>query len=68
VPLSKFSPIIVVLIPTGSDDSEKIFALHQKLIDIVADLELHIISIGSDGAAAKFQAQNLLQATKTKYR
>ncbi|CAG8857607.1 3303_t:CDS:2, partial [Gigaspora margarita] len=38
------------------------------LIDIAADLELHIISIGSDGAAAEFQAQNLLQATKTKYR
>ncbi|CAG8501805.1 20379_t:CDS:2 [Gigaspora margarita] len=68
VPLPKFLPIIVALIPTRSDDSEKIFVLHQKLIDIAADLELHIISIGSDGAAAKFQTQNLLQATKTKSR
>ncbi|CAG8472112.1 6521_t:CDS:2, partial [Scutellospora calospora] len=68
VPLSKFPPIIVALIPTGSDDSKKIFALHKKLIDIAADLEIHIISIGSDGAAAEFQAQNLLQATETKYR
>ncbi|CAG8769222.1 43349_t:CDS:2 [Gigaspora margarita] len=55
IPVPKFSPIIVALIPTGSDDN------------IAADLELHIISIGSDGTAAEFQAQNLLQATKTKY-
>ncbi|CAG8553684.1 25038_t:CDS:10, partial [Racocetra persica] len=68
VPLSKFLPIIVALILTRSDNSEKIFVLHKKFIDIAADLEIHIISIGSDGAAAEFQAQNLLQATETKYR
>ncbi|CAG8817639.1 43690_t:CDS:2, partial [Gigaspora margarita] len=68
VPLPKFLPVIVALIPTRNDDSEKIFALHQILIEIAANLELYIISIGSDGAAAEFQAQNLLQATKTKYR
>ncbi|CAG8804421.1 2341_t:CDS:2, partial [Gigaspora rosea] len=68
VPLPKFPPIIVALILAGNDDSEKIFTLHQKLLDIVADFEIHIISIGSDGAAVEFQAQNLLQATKTRNR
>ncbi|GBC08460.1 hypothetical protein RclHR1_08130003 [Rhizophagus clarus] len=65
VSLPKFSPIIVALIPTRNDNAEKVFTLHQKLIDIVARLDIHIISIGSDGAAIEFQAQNLLQATKT---
>jgi hypothetical protein len=68
VPLPKFPPIIVALIPTGNDNAEKIFALHQKLIEIATNLELHIISIGSDGAAAEFQAQNMLQATKSSNR
>ncbi|CAB4413664.1 unnamed protein product [Rhizophagus irregularis] len=68
VPLSKFPPVIVAIIPTGSDNAEKIFAYHQKLLDIVARLEIHIISIESDGTAAEFQAQNLLQATKTSSR
>ncbi|CAB4436211.1 unnamed protein product [Rhizophagus irregularis] len=68
VPLSKFPPVIVAIIPTRGDNAEKIFAYHQKLLDIAARLEIHIISIGSDGAAAEFQAQNLLQATKTSSR
>ncbi|CAB4436294.1 unnamed protein product [Rhizophagus irregularis] len=65
VPLSKFPPVIVAIIPTRGDNAEKIFCLPPKLLDIAARLEIHIISIGSDGAAAEFQAQNLLQATKT---
>ncbi|CAB4445037.1 unnamed protein product [Rhizophagus irregularis] len=68
VPLLKFPPIVVALIPTGNDNAEKVFALHQKLIDIATRLDIHIISIGSDGAATEFQAQNLLQATKTNMR
>ncbi|PKY48484.1 hypothetical protein RhiirA4_422203 [Rhizophagus irregularis] len=68
VPLPKFPPVIVALIPTKNDNAKEIFALHQKLIEIAADLELHIISIGSDGAAPEFQAQNLLQSTKTRNR
>ncbi|CAG8822923.1 5389_t:CDS:2, partial [Gigaspora margarita] len=48
VPLPKFPSVIVALIPNGNDDSKKIFVLHQKLIEIAANLELHIISIGSD--------------------
>ncbi|CAG8781554.1 4269_t:CDS:2, partial [Gigaspora margarita] len=63
VPFLKFLSIIVALIPNGNDNSKKIFALYQKLIKIAANLELHIISIGSDSAAAKFQAQNLLQSS-----
>ncbi|RGB23054.1 hypothetical protein C1646_822277 [Rhizophagus diaphanus] len=66
--LSRFPPIIVALIPTGNDSANKILALHQKLIDIAADFELPIISIRSDGAAAEFQTQNLLQLTRTRNR
>ncbi|UZO23436.1 uncharacterized protein OCT59_015776 [Rhizophagus irregularis] len=68
VPLPRFPPVIVALIPTGNDSANKILALHQKLIDITADFELPIISIRSDGAAAEFQAQNLLQSIRTKNR
>ncbi|UZO10453.1 uncharacterized protein OCT59_002035 [Rhizophagus irregularis] len=66
--LPRFPPVIVALIPTGNDSANKILALHQKLIDIAADFELPIISIGSDGAAAEFQAQNLLQSIRTRNR
>ncbi|PKC13785.1 hypothetical protein RhiirA5_410160 [Rhizophagus irregularis] len=48
VPLPKFPPVIVALILTGNDSAKKILALYQKLIDIVADFELPIISIRSD--------------------
>jgi hypothetical protein len=58
--LLKFSPIVVALIPTGNDNAEKVFALHQKFIDIVIRFDIHIISIRSDGAVTEFQAQNLL--------
>ncbi|CAG8838013.1 27386_t:CDS:2, partial [Gigaspora margarita] len=68
VPLPKFLLIIVALIPTGSDNSEKIFALYQKLIDIAADLELYIISIGSDGAAAEFQYFRSIQTDHLLFR
>ncbi|PKB97069.1 hypothetical protein RhiirA5_279367 [Rhizophagus irregularis] len=68
VPLPRFPPVIVALIPTGNDSANKILALHQKLIDIAADFELPIISIRSDGAAAEFQAQNLLQSIRTRNR
>lgn len=66
MPLPKFPPVIVALISTKNDNAKEIFALHQKLIEIAADLELHIISIRSNGAAPEFQAQNLLQSTKTR--
>ncbi|RGB26099.1 hypothetical protein C1646_770898 [Rhizophagus diaphanus] len=48
VPLSRFSLVIVILIPTGNNSANKILVLHQKLIDIAADFELPIISIRSD--------------------
>ncbi|CAG8652026.1 32367_t:CDS:2, partial [Racocetra persica] len=68
VSLSKFSPVIVVLISNINDNGKKIFALYQKLIEIATNLELYIISIRLDSTITEFQAQNLLQATKTKYR
>ncbi|EXX56450.1 hypothetical protein RirG_216130 [Rhizophagus irregularis DAOM 197198w] len=68
VPLLKFLPIVVALIPTRNNNAEKVFAFHQKLINIATRLDIHIISIGLDGAATEFQAQNLLQATKTNMR
>lgn len=54
MPLPKIPPIIVALIPNGNDSAEKVFVLHQKLVDIATRLEIHIISIGSDGAATEF--------------
>ncbi|PKK57592.1 hypothetical protein RhiirC2_797755 [Rhizophagus irregularis] len=55
IPLLRFLLVIVALIPTGNDSTNKILALYQKLIDIAADFELPIISIRSDSAAAEFQ-------------
>ena len=54
MPLPKFSPIVVALIPTGNDNAKKDFALHQKLINIATRLDIHIISIRSDGTATEF--------------
>ncbi|UZO05464.1 uncharacterized protein OCT59_025814 [Rhizophagus irregularis] len=51
VPLLKFLPIVVALIPTRNNNAEKVFAFHQKLINIATRLDIHIISIGLDGAA-----------------
>ncbi|GBB96321.1 hypothetical protein RclHR1_27250001 [Rhizophagus clarus] len=50
IPLPKFPPIAIALIPNkGNDNSKTISQLHKKLIQEIAfQLEIHILSIGSD--------------------
>ncbi|RGB36636.1 hypothetical protein C1646_757851 [Rhizophagus diaphanus] len=59
IPLPKFPPIVIALIPNkGNDNSKTISQLHKKLIqEIASQLGIHILSIGSDGAITEFQAQ-----------
>ena len=56
--------MIIALIPNnGSDKASEITNLHQKLLmDIVPWLNLHILSISSDGALVKFQTQTTIQS------
>jgi hypothetical protein len=68
--LPKFPPIIVALIPNkGNDTSENISKLHKRLIqEIAPQLGIHILSIGSDGAIAEFQAQQSIIDIQTPQR
>ena len=64
--MPKFPPVIIALIPNnGADSAETIANFHKKLLEISSQLNLNIISIGSDGAAAEFQAQSIIVNTKT---
>ncbi|RHZ57144.1 hypothetical protein Glove_393g20 [Diversispora epigaea] len=67
VPLPKFSPVIIALIPNNGRDSADIIAnLHKKLLlEIASQLNIFIISIGSDGAAAEFKAQSIIMNMQT---
>ena len=52
-----------MILNNGSDRVAEIADLHQKLlIDIAPQLNLHILSIGSDGALVEFQAQTTIQS------
>ena len=70
IPLPKFPPIIIALIPNkGSDKSNTISQFHKKLIqEIAPQLEIHILSIGSDGAITEFQAQQSIIDIQTSQR
>ena len=47
----------------GSDKASAIADFHQELlINIAPQLNLHILSIGSDGALVEFQAQTMIQS------
>ncbi|RHZ57120.1 hypothetical protein Glove_393g19 [Diversispora epigaea] len=67
VPLPKFPPVIIALIPNNGRDSADIIAnLHKKLLlEIASQLNISIISIGSDGAAAEFKAQSIIMNMQT---
>ncbi|RHZ77336.1 hypothetical protein Glove_180g43 [Diversispora epigaea] len=67
IPLSKFSPVIIALIPNnGKDSADNIANIHKKLIlEIASQLNISILSIRSDGTAAKFEAQSIILNTKT---
>ncbi|EXX60238.1 hypothetical protein RirG_181750 [Rhizophagus irregularis DAOM 197198w] len=56
VPLPKFPPVIIALLPNNrSDKTESIVNIHKLLLDFAQELGLHIISIGSDGATGQNQ-------------
>ena len=64
--MPKFPPVIIALIPNnGADSANTIANFHRKLIDISSQLNINILSIGSDGAAAEFQAQSIILNTQT---
>ncbi|RGB22292.1 hypothetical protein C1646_776339 [Rhizophagus diaphanus] len=67
VPLPKFPPVVIALIPnTGSDTTDRIAALHKKVIkEFSTRLGLHILSLGSDGAIVEFQAQQKILGERT---
>ncbi|RHZ46483.1 hypothetical protein Glove_620g12 [Diversispora epigaea] len=67
IPLPKFSPVIIALIPNnGKDSADNIANIHKKLIlEIVPQLNISILSIGSDRAVAEFGAQSIILNTKT---
>ncbi|EXX58814.1 hypothetical protein RirG_194570 [Rhizophagus irregularis DAOM 197198w] len=68
IPLPKFPPVIVALIPNkGSDSANDITQLYKKLLqEIAPQLGLHILSLGSDGAIVEFRAQqNILNSSNT---
>jgi len=58
--------IIALILHTGSEKANAISTLHLKLLtNIALQLNLHIISISSDGASIKFQAQTAVQKFHT---
>ena len=67
MPLQKFPPVIIALIPNnGKDSAETIANLHKKLIlEIAPQLNISILSIGSDGAASEFRAQSIIMNMQT---
>ncbi|CAB4434731.1 unnamed protein product [Rhizophagus irregularis] len=67
IPLPNFSPVIIALIANdGSDNASTITSFHQELLTQIApQLNLPILSIGSDGAIVKFKAQVAIQSYST---
>ncbi|CAG8596800.1 8745_t:CDS:2 [Diversispora eburnea] len=62
VPLPKFPLVIITLIPNnGRDSANTITNLYKKLLLVItSQLNISIILIGSDGAAAEFKAQSII--------
>ncbi len=58
--------VIALISHTSSEKANAISTLHLKLLtNIALQLNLHIISISSDGASIKFQAQTAVQKFHT---
>ncbi|PKK59329.1 hypothetical protein RhiirC2_871301 [Rhizophagus irregularis] len=70
ISLPKFPLVVIALIPNnGSDKTSTIADFYQELlINIAPQLNLHILSIGSDGALVEFQAQTIIQSMATNER
>ncbi|PKY60938.1 hypothetical protein RhiirA4_308934, partial [Rhizophagus irregularis] len=72
IPLSKFPPIVIALLPNkGADTADSILQLHKRLIleiapsDVNGPVCLHILSLGSDGAITEYQAQQSIVNIQT---
>ncbi|PKB98260.1 hypothetical protein RhiirA5_431673 [Rhizophagus irregularis] len=64
--LPRFPPIIIALIPNnGADSANTIVNFHNELLEISSQLNLNILSIGTDGAAAEFRAQSIILDVQT---
>ncbi|RGB37430.1 hypothetical protein C1646_756961 [Rhizophagus diaphanus] len=62
--LPNFSPVVIALIAnSGTDNMTTITSFHQELLtQIASQLNLPILSIGSDGTIVKFKAQVVIQS------
>ncbi|KAJ6503931.1 hypothetical protein C8R45DRAFT_924266 [Mycena sanguinolenta] len=68
VPLPHIPPQVVALLPTnGTDDANKIFEQHLKLLAMAAELSLPVISFSADGAASELSAQRLMDDHETSF-
>ncbi|GBC53360.2 hypothetical protein GLOIN_2v1772310 [Rhizophagus irregularis DAOM 181602=DAOM 197198] len=67
IPLPNFPPVVIALIANnGSDNMSTITSFHQELLTQIApQLNLPILSIGSDGAIVEFKAQVAIQSYST---
>ncbi|CAG8800317.1 26195_t:CDS:2, partial [Gigaspora margarita] len=67
IPLLRFPLVVIALISNKESDTvEDIEKLHKRLIEeIVPQLHLHILSLGSDGAITEFQIQQSILNTQT---
>ncbi|CAG8678840.1 23192_t:CDS:2, partial [Racocetra persica] len=59
ISLPKLPPVIIRLIPNnGNKTSTQILQIHEKVLEIVRQLLIYIVSVGSDGVISEFNAQN----------
>ncbi|RGB37930.1 hypothetical protein C1646_756354 [Rhizophagus diaphanus] len=67
IPLLNFPPVVIALIAnSGTDNMTTITSFHQELlIQIALQLNLLILSIGSDSAIVEFKAQVAIQSYLT---
>jgi hypothetical protein len=67
VPIPKFPLVVIALIPNKlNDTANDISKLHKKLIQEIAPrLQLYILSLKSDRAIVKFQAQEKILRIQT---
>src|SRR2546430_13369975 len=67
IPLPAFPPVVVALIPNkGNETANAISQLHKQLVlEIASQLGLCILSLGSDGAIAEYQAQQSILNIQT---
>ncbi|KAJ3860384.1 hypothetical protein EV359DRAFT_49199, partial [Lentinula novae-zelandiae] len=66
VPIPQSPPIVVALLPTaGKEDASDIHALHMRLITMAGQLNLPILAMAADDAAAELAVQSLMDQEQT---